>query len=581
MGHVFPEIRANRDRIESVVQREEESFNKRLDEGLLRFASLHAGALRDYISSAPNLKRPVELEGTGVHASLNGQLPGPPIRLNVEKGYAEELAELGLPMLTFPASAVFELYDTYGFPRDLTELMARERGLTVDKTGFDRLMEQQKTRARAAQKKQIIELSQVENTTPTQFVGYDQLEAPAKVLEVVAIKEQTAVILDSSPLYAEMGGQVGDTGRITGRDEVWNIANTQKAGSSWLHFLESEDADAPGVGNEVTLSVDRPRREAIQRHHTVTHLLHWALHEVVSKEAVQKGSYVGPGKLTFDFSSPPLTPQQVADVERLVNERILENAPVSWTEVKYSHIKERKEIMQFFGEKYGDWVRLVQIGGKPTQLDGYSMELCAGTHTRATGEIGVFRIAAESAVAAGIRRIEAVSGLEAYKQANEQLQLIRTLAGKVNSPVAELEKKIDSLLAQQRELEKQLRAAQQKQAAETARGLIAKAANIGSTPAIIENLGLADGDLLQAIADALKGHFKGVVVLGGAANGSVALVATVAPELTKQVQAGKIIQAIAPIVGGKGGGRPDNARGGGKEVGKLEEALAKAKQLLG
>jgi alanyl-tRNA synthetase len=337
----------------------------------------------------------------------------------------------------------------------------------------------------------------------------------------------------------------------------------------------------PDVGSTVTLAVDENRRRGIERHHTVTHLLHWALHEVVSKDATQKGSYVGPEKLTFDFSSAPLTPQQVADVERLVNERILENAAVSWTEVGYGDVKARPEIMQFFGDKYGDRVRVVQVGGKAAALDGYSMELCGGTHTRATGEIGLFRIVAESAIAAGIRRIEAVSGLEAYRRANEELQLIKAVAGKVNSPIGELEKKIEALLAQQKDLEKQLKSMQQKEAAELARGLAAKAQTFGTTPAIVENLGPADGDFLQSVADALKGQFKGVVVLGGTANNAVALVATVAPELTKKVQAGKIIQAIAPIVGGKGGGRPDNARGGGKDVSKLDEALAKAKSLLG
>jgi alanyl-tRNA synthetase len=224
---------------------------------------------------------------------------------------------------------------------------------------------------------------------------------------------------------------------------------------------------------------------------------------------------------------------------------------------------------------------VVQVGGKATALDGYSMELCGGTHTRATGEIGLFRIVGESAIAAGIRRIEAVSGLEAYKRASEELQLIKAVAGKVNSPVGELEKKIEALLAQQKDLEKQLKAMHQKEAVELARGLAAKAQTFGTTLAIVENLGAADGDFLQSIADALKGQFKGVVVLGGTANGAVALVATVAPELTKKIQAGKIIQTIAPIVGGKGGGRPDNARGGGKDTGKLDEALAKAKSLLG
>jgi alanyl-tRNA synthetase len=376
-----------------------------------------------------------------------------------------------------------------------------------------------------------------------------------------------------------MGGQVGDTGEMSSGGGLWTIANTQKAGDAWLHFLA--DKDAPDAGAQVQLAVDRPRREAIQRHHTVTHLLHWGLHEVVSRDAAQKGSYVGPEKLTFDFSSAPLTPQQVADVERLVNERILENASVTWSEVKYRDIKGREDIRQFFGEKYGDVVRVVQIGGKPAALDGYSMELCGGTHTRATGEIGLFRIVGESAIAAGIRRIEAVSGLEAYNRANEELQLIKVVAGKVNSPVGELEKKIEALLAQQKDLEKQLKGMQQKQAAEVARGLVAKAQTVGTTPLIAENLGAADGDLLQSIADALRSQFKGVVVLGGTANNAVALVATVSPDLTKKIQAGKIIQAIAPIVGGKGGGRPDNARGGGKEVGKLDEALAKAKSLLG
>jgi alanyl-tRNA synthetase len=208
------------------------------------------------------------------------------------------------------------------------------------------------------------------------------------------------------------------------------------------------------------------------------------------------------------------------------------------------------------------------------------MELCGGTHVRATGEIGLFRIVAEGAIAAGVRRIEAVAGLEAYRKAAEELQLIKTLAGKVNSPVGELEKKIENLLAQQKELEKQIRAQAQKQAAETAKGLAARAQKLQGIPAIIENMGTADGDTLQAMVNELKGQFKGVIVLGGVANGAVALVAAVSPDFTAKVQAGKIIQQIAPIVGGKGGGKPDNARGGGKDASKLDEALAKARTLF-
>ena len=490
---------------------------------------------------------------------------------------------------------VFKLYDTYGFPLDLTELMARERGLTVDKEGFETLMEAQRARARAAQKKEVISLSQIETTAPTKFVGYENLAVQAKVLEVVSLKNKTAVILDSSACYAEMGGQVGDTGEITVGDEVTSrsslesanassrrclqITNTQKSGNTWLHFVDGENI--PPIGDEVVLRVDQPRRNSIQRHHTVTHLLHWALHEVVSKEASQKGSFVGPEKLTFDFNSAPLTPQQVADIEKLVNERILENAGVSWTEMPYADVKSRNDVMQFFGDKYGDTVRVVQIGGGAGKLDGYSMELCGGTHTRATGEIGLFRIVGESAIAAGVRRIEAVAGLAAYRKANDELHLIKALAGKVNSPVHELDKKIEALLAHQKELERQLKSAQQREASNAASLLLEEVKIVNGIPVIIHNLGSASGEFLQAIADSLKGRFKGVIILGGVASDAVALLAAVSPEFVTNVQAGKIIQQIAPIVGGKGGGRPDNARGGGKDAGKLDDALAKAKALLG
>jgi alanyl-tRNA synthetase len=480
---------------------------------------------------------------------------------------------------TLPAAAAFLLYDTYGFPLDLTELMARERGLTVDKEGFEKLMEEQRARARAAQKKQVIELSQIETKTPTNFLGYDALETSAKVLEVVELKDKTAVILDASACYAEMGGQVGDTGELAGSGQLWRIVNTQKSGPTFLHFIEG--GDAPAVGASLSLSVDRARRAAIQRHHTVTHLLHWALHEVASKEASQKGSSVTPEKLTFDFNSAALTPAQVADIEKLVNERILENAGVSWTEVPHADVKNRKDVMQFFGDKYGDVVRVVQIGGKANALDGYSMELCGGTHTRATGEIGLFRIVSEAAVAAGVRRIEAVAGLSAYDFAKRDVELIRSVAGRIGAPVAELEKKLEALLAQQKELERQLKTAVARNASNAASELLSRVHTVNDIPLIAHNLGDTDADFLQAVADALKGRFQGVIVLGGGSESAVALIAAVTPQFTAKAQAGKIIQAIAPIVGGKGGGKPDNARGGGKDVTKLDEALAKVRTLLG
>jgi alanyl-tRNA synthetase len=375
-----------------------------------------------------------------------------------------------------------------------------------------------------------------------------------------------------------MGGQLGDTGALVGGGQLWPVVNTQKSGHTFLHFLEG--GDAPLVGTTVTLAVEAARRNAIQRHHTVTHLLHWALHEVASREASQKGSFVGPDKLTFDFNSAPLTPAQLADLEKLVNERIVENSGVTWAEVPYADVKSRKNVMQFFGDKYGDTVRVVQIGGRAGEFDGYSMELCGGTHTRATGEIGLFRIVGESAIAAGVRRIEAVAGLEAHRQAVEEMTLLKNLAGRLTTPVHELEKKIEALLAHQKELEKQVKAAQQRDADGRAQELIGRAETLQGTPVLLANLGAADGEAVQIVADALKALFKGVVVLGGVSAGAVTLIATVSPEFTAKVQAGKIIQTIAPLVGGKGGGKPHFARGGGREPGKLDEALARARTLF-
>jgi alanyl-tRNA synthetase len=557
MGDVFPEIRAKQKHVEEVLKREEEAFNKTLDRGIELF--------KEKIVEVAAMDSTKELAAiASKHAKL-AQAGG----VIVGKGGD------GQPVVRVAGNFAFQLYDTYGFPLDLTELMARERGMTVDTVGFGMEMEKQRARARAAQKRQIIELSEIETKEPTCFVGYDRPAIDAVVLEVVEIAGKTAVITEITPFYAEMGGQVGDTGEITQVNprKVLPVVKTQKIGNAVLHFLGG--AEAPDVGAKVIVCYDQPRRRAIERHHTVTHLLHWALHEVVSHEATQKGSFVGPDKLTFDFNSAALTPAQVRDIERLVNEKIVENAGVAWTEVPYAEVRGRADIMQFFGDKYGETVRVVDIGG-------YSRELCAGTHTRATGEIGLFRINAEAAIAAGVRRIEAVAGLNAYDFATTDTQRLHALATKIGTPLPELEKRIEGMLAQQKELEKALKAAQQREAAGRAKDLLASAQTINGVPAIIANLGAADGDTLQTVADALKSHgFKGVTVLGGSANGAVALVAAVSAEFTAKAQAGKIIQTIAPLVGGKGGGKPDNARGGGKDPSQLDAALAKAKELLG
>jgi alanyl-tRNA synthetase len=248
--------------------------------------------------------------------------------------------------------------------------------------------------------------------------------------------------------------------------------------------------------------------------------------------------------------------------------------------VPFADVKSREDIMQFFGDKYGDTVRVVQIGGRAGDLKGYSMELCGGTHTRATGEIGMFRILGESAIASGVRRIEAVAGLEAYQHATNEMRVIKAMAARVNAPVSELDKKLEALLSRQKDLEKEVKLAELRNASNAASELLSHAHAVSGIPLITHNLGNASADFLQAIADALKGRFRGVVVLGGCAEENVALVATVSSDFTNRVQAGKLIQAIAPLVGGRGGGKPDNARGGGKEAHRLEEALAKVKTLI-
>jgi alanyl-tRNA synthetase len=532
MGDVFPEIRTRQSFVQEVLRREEEAFNKTLDRGVSLF----------------------EHEVEQLRSAGSSEVSG---------------------------AFAFQLYDTSGFPLDLTELMARELGLSVDTAGFERLMDEQRKRARAAQKKQVIELSQIETLAPTHFVGYDTLQAHAKVLEVVTLKDKTAVVLDTSAAYAELGGQVGDTGELSSGPNIWRISNTTKSGVTWLHFIEcGPDDAAPEVGAHVQITVDLSRRRAIERHHTVTHLLHWALHRVVSRDATQKGSFVGPEKLTFDFSSAALTPEQVQEVERLVNEKIVENAHVSWVEVPYAEVKPRQDILQFFGDKYGDSVRVVQVGGERGALNGYSMELCGGTHTRSTGEIGLFRIVAESAIAAGVRRIEAVAGLAAYQLASSEAARLKALAGKVGAPVGELERKVDALISQNRDLEKALHSAYQREAAQRSTQLLSGAETIAGTPAIVGVLQDLSGDDLQAIAEALKGRFEGVVFLASAQNGQVSLVASSSAAFAGKFAAGKIIQAIAPTLGGKGGGRPDMARGAGKDAAKINDALAQVRQLL-
>jgi alanyl-tRNA synthetase len=612
MGNVFPEVRAKQKGIEQTIRREEEAFNKTLDRGIELFEGV---VLFNSVAAA------AKAEGYGVKTQYYGRSTDPDLEeftiwlskgshpvvdLDASQIRAGEWREFVKQTPIVSAEDAFKLYDTYGFPIDLTQLMARERGLSVNVAGFEKLMEEQRERARRAQKKEKITLLDLDPNQRTVFVGYSNDSATARIQQVKQTLERAYIVPSRSPFYAEMGGQVSDIGTLSFRGRTYHIVDTQSHDDRQVlalaKTLEVEDFEE-AFNEDVDLQIDVPRRRAIERHHTVTHLLHWALHEVVSRDASQKGSYVGPDKLTFDFSSAPLTKQQISEVEKLVNEKIAESSPVSWTEIPFAEAKQRKDIIQFFGEKYGDTVRVLQIGGAPRALNGYSMELCGGTHVSSTGEIGAFRIVREEAIAAGIRRIEAVAGDAARgwatQEAARQQEKFEALARKkpdiaalpvfrTDVTTSEMLQQIDARAAHLEKVEVEVRD-WEKQSAKTAEAeLRSRAAQIANElirshageKFCVAEVKDGDGKLLQAVADTLKSKFDGPIFLVGATNGIVALVASVPKEMSVRLQANKLIQQIAPIVGGKGGGRPENAQGAGKDASKIAEALAKARELL-
>ena len=356
MGDVFPEVRAKQEAIEQTIQREEEAFNRTLDRGLdlLDKATVNAVITQAIATQAIEKIRVKIRTHEGFFTRIEG---ADAIEIFAEKDNSALFDELFKARPAISGKHAFELYDTYGFPLDLTELIARERGLGVDKNTFNFLMDEQRARARKAQKKEAISV-EAENLqiAPTKFLGYDFVETESVIETVLPGQkpEEFNIILDRTPCYAEMGGQVGDHGllHVPGHDRtevgMLRVVDTQKRGDVFIHRAALTDGRAPEPGEAVRISIDVDRRRAIERHHTVTHLLHWALHEVASRDASQKGSYVGPDKLTFDFSSAPLTPEQKRDVEKLVNEKIAENAPVSWTEIPFAQAKQRKDIHSVF-----------------------------------------------------------------------------------------------------------------------------------------------------------------------------------------------------------------------------------------
>ena len=561
MSGVFPELAERADAIKENLHREETSFNETLDRGLAMFEQKVA-------------------EG-------GDQLDG---------------------------AFAFQLYDTFGFPIDLTELLCEERGMKVDMKKFNQLMEEQREKGRAARTRELVRAADISTDAVTEFTGFEEDTSEATVLEIHQQPDHLLVITDKTPFYVEMGGQMGDQGTLTHEGEDFHVTAVQQLGEARAHSVSLEANII--VGDTITLSLETDRRRPIEAHHTATHLLHLALHEIVSEDASQQGSLVSRTRLRFDFNSGAVSNDKLEAIEEKVNAWIGAGDTVSWTEVEHASIQGRKDIQQFFGDKYGDVVRVVQVGGEAGQLDGYSMELCGGAHVKNTADLGIFKIKSEGAIASGIRRIEAVCGEAAWQWMGEQVEHadaegdeLRTKLDKANAALAELgedkvefpqfphimgamlveggdfhqinatfkqfRQHIEGLRAVGVSAEKKLKKAQSgaaaKMADEALAGLLESGGNIAE---VFEG----PANLLQELLNGLKKkQFEGAAFLIVDDGSRLHLGAFCGSEAQSNgLAAGKLIQELGPIAGGKGGGKPDMARGAAPERDKAEELKAAA-----
>jgi alanyl-tRNA synthetase len=523
MGDAYPELVASKERVEQVLKQEEERFAETLEHGM------------EVLESAMR-KEDRMLEG----------------------------------------ATVFKLYDTFGFPLDLTADIARERGFTVDFAGFEAEMEQQRERARA--KSRFHMQAGVEyQGRPTRFEGYDTLRVEARVLalyregiSVSAIEagETGVVVLDRTPFYAESGGQVGDSGELVSGAGTFLVEDTQKIQAEVFGHKGRLDTGRLAVGDEVTAVVDATLRQRVAYNHSATHLLHAALRQVLGTHVQQKGSLVDAERTRFDFSHhQPVTPEEIARIEALVNAEIRHNVPVEARLMKYDEAI-KAGAMALFGEKYGDEVRVIGMGT-------FSTELCGGTHVRRSGDIGFFKVVSESGVAAGIRRIEAVTADSALAYAQAQDRQLTEIAGLLKAPQPEIGTKLQQVVENVRRLEKELVRLKSRLAASQGNDLATQARLIGGHHVLAATLEGADAKALRETVDKLKDKLKSaVVVLGSTEGDKVTLIAGVTPDLTARVKAGELVGYVAGQVGGKGGGRPDLAQGGGADPAALPKAMA-------
>ncbi|QGT79198.1 alanine--tRNA ligase [Guyparkeria halophila] len=479
---------------------------------------------------------------------------------------------------TIDGETAFKLYDTHGFPLDLTADIARERGLVVDEEGFGREMAERRAQSRAASHF-TAETIKIGTDEPTVFEGYQQDSLAATVVAVAREGSQAeslergqdgVIALDRTPFYAESGGQVGDTGVIESANGRFVVHDTQKQGGVFLHHGTLTDGHL-AQGDTVTARIDGERRAEIRLNHSATHLLHAALREVLGDHVHQKGSRVGPESLRFDFShDKPVTREELREIERLVNAQVRENHAVETREMAIDEAR-AAGAMALFGEKYGDVVRVVTMGP-------FSMELCGGTHARRGGDIGLFKIVAESGVASGVRRIEAVTGAAALAEAERADQTVGEIAELLRGPKTEAAERVAQMLERSRQLERELARLKAELASASGDELADSAETIGPAKVLVAELPGADAGALRESMDKLRDKLgTAAILLGTVDDGKVRLVAGLSKDLTKTFKAGDWVNVAAAEVGGKGGGRPDMAQAGGSQPDRLAEALSAAR----
>ena len=537
MGEAYPELVNEKGRVEQALLAEEKQFSRTLDNGMTI----------------------------------------------LEKAITELTGE------TIPGDTVFRLYDTYGFPVDLTADIARERGLSLDMDGFDSEMARQKAQARSASHFESAEALDIELDHDTGFVGYDNDESAATILglfkdskpvDSLLEGETGIVLLDSTPFYGESGGQAGDTGSLQAENSLFVVRDTRKQGGQFLHIGSVEQGKLT-KGLTVNGKINSGQRRATMLNHSATHLMHAALRKVLGDHVQQKGSLVNAKYLRFDFShNQPLTDKELRQVENLVNRQVLENAEVTKEVMSMDAAKERG-AMALFGEKYGDEVRVVSMGALTESGSEFSIELCGGTHVNRTGDIGLFKILQESGIAAGVRRIEAVTGNTALAQMQQNEDRLKEIANQVKTSPELVVDRVGQLSAANKQLEKELAQLKARLASSAGTDLASQAEEINGVKILAAVVEGVDAKALRDTTDQLKNKLgSAVVVLGTVNDDKVSLVAGVTKDLTDRIKAGDVVNEVARKVGGKGGGRPDMAMAGGNSPGALPDAISSIKQYV-